>query len=490
MNAEARHIPVASRRRMLMRVLFALDAVMLLLAMWLAAVLRFGTLFPEVSWIERFNEVFYPQLFPLLLVIWLVTFSLNHLYDYPSLFWGSGEFSRIANSVTTGLVVLILATFALRLYGISRAWMLLAWSLAFVFVCLGRLGFRRLIRHLRRVGYLQSRTLIVGDNEEARDLLRRVVNRKESGLVAVGFAGEGAAALRDQGVSWVGPISNVRQAVQNYGAETLVIASSALSHGQIARVLESIRDLPLDIHISSGLFEILTPRVFVKEMGGIPMTTVRGISLTPGKLRTKRAFDFVATSFILVAAGPFLTTIALIVKLSSPGPVLFKQERVGRGGKPFMMYKFRSMQVDCDQSVHRELATAQIAMGVPDVVDEAKDTYKTQDDPRITPIGRWIRKFSIDEMPQLLNVMKGEMSLVGPRPALPYEVEMYEDWMMRRLDAVPGMTGLWQVSGRANLPYNEMVKLDIYYLRNWSLRFDLSIMLRTIPAVLFPRGAY
>jgi len=187
----------------------------------------------------------------------------------------------------------------------------------------------------------------------------------------------------------------------------------------------------------------------------------------------------VASIFVLVGL-PIWLLIMLLIKTSSRGPVFYQQERVGRGGKPFGMYKFRSMVADAEIRI-KELKGANEASG---------PLFKMKDDPRITPIGKWMRKFSVDEFPQLINVLKGEMSLVGPRPPLPREVETYSQHDWRRMEVVPGMTGLWQVSGRSSLTFDEMVRLDLFYIENWSVGLDLSLIARTVPAVLFARGAY
>lgn len=483
-------IPVSTCKKIVMALLLLEDASLMLAAEFLAIYLRFGSLWPSAVSTGQFGELFLPQLVFVLLPAWLIIFALHRLYDFDSLFWGSGELGRVVNAITLGFVATILAGYAMKMEHISRAWMLLAWALAVTFVSGGRLLFRGFLGWLHKKGILTSRTLLVGDNEEAAALLRRVVNTRGSELTAVGYVGETSGALRDSGISYVGPVSRIRQVVESRRIDTLLVASTAFTHREIADLLNKIRGLQVDVHISSGLFEILAPRVFVKEIAGIPMTTVKSISLTRGKLLVKRTSDLMGSVTSITLLSPFLLGVAALIKLTSPGPVLYRQERIGRHGKPFTMYKFRSMAVGCDDSEHKERVAAQIALGDSDEAQEAPDTYKTQTDTRITWVGRWIRKFSIDEFPQLLNVVTGEMSLVGPRPPLKYEVDMYEDWMMGRLEVTPGMTGLWQVSGRANLPYNEMIKLDLYYIQNWSLRFDLSILVRTIPVVLFPRGAY
>jgi lipopolysaccharide/colanic/teichoic acid biosynthesis glycosyltransferase len=195
---------------------------------------------------------------------------------------------------------------------------------------------------------------------------------------------------------------------------------------------------------------------------------------------------------VVVIFAPLFLLIALLIKLFSPGPVLFKQIRAGKDGKPFTFYKFRTMRHDTDDTLHREYAANFIGgkeLRLKDEISERK-IYKMPNDPRVTPIGRILRRTSLDELPQIFNVIKGEMSLVGPRPPIAYELSIYKDWHKRRLKAKPGITGLWQVSGRSSVPFHDMVLLDLYYINRWSLRMDIEILLRTIPVVLLGKGAY
>ncbi len=248
----------------------------------------------------------------------------------------------------------------------------------------------------------------------------------------------------------------------------------------LARIIAELRTTDVDVHVSSGLFEVLSSRVLVSEIAGVPLITIKGISLSRGNLLVKRAFDLVTAGLIVVIGLPLWALIAAGIKLTSDGPVFYGQERVGRRGQRFKMLKFRSMYQDADAR-RDDLAQANEASG---------PLFKIRDDPRVTTIGRWLRKYSLDEFPQLINVLRGEMSLVGPRPPLPVEVGRYsiKDW--RRLEVVPGMTGLWQVSGRSSLTFDEMVSLDLFYIENWSVTLDLTLLVRTVPAVLFARGAY
>lgn len=222
-----------------------------------------------------------------------------------------------------------------------------------------------------------------------------------------------------------------------------------------------------------------TPRITVRERSGCERFL-------------KRFIDLTSSLFVLVVGFPFLFAVALLIKLTSKGPVFFTQERIGKQGGNFTLYKFRTMKTDCDDSLHREFTRSFIQGQLPkSTLDEKESSpYKLKEDPRITAVGNFLRRTSLDEIPQFINVLRGEMSIVGPRPPLAYEYEYYEDWHKLRLTVKPGLTGLWQVSGRSSVPFHEMVMLDLYYIENWSLRLDTRIMLQTIPVMLVGTGGY
>ena len=250
-------------------------------------------------------------------------------------------------------------------------------------------------------------------------------------------------------------------------------------HRKTVRLVADAEHAGVRARVVPDLFQLSLGGVDVEAINGIPLISIKQSALTGFNLVVKRAFD-------LTLGGPMILTVAVLaciaagIKLDSPGPVFFRQERVGKNGKPFTVYKFRSMYEDAE-SGSKNCRAHNEADG---------PIFKMKDDPRRTRVGRFIRKTSLDELPQLINVLRGEMSIVGPRPGLPSEVAQYQEWHRKRLEAQPGITGLWQVSGRSNLTFDEMVMLDIYYAENWSVGMDLRIMLRTVPQVLFGEGAY
>jgi exopolysaccharide biosynthesis polyprenyl glycosylphosphotransferase len=236
----------------------------------------------------------------------------------------------------------------------------------------------------------------------------------------------------------------------------------------------------VEAYVVPDLFLLTKNQMKVQVLNGIPLMSTREISIQGWNLLFKRAFDLVVGAAMGVAVSPLLLLIALAIRFETPGPILFRQTRVGKNGQHFICYKFRSMVANADQ-LRSQIASLNESSG---------PLFKIRKDPRLTRVGRWIRRYSLDELPQLLNVLRGEMSLIGPRPNLPAEVAQYQEWMKKRLLVSPGLTGLWQVSGRSDLMFDEMVLLDLYYVENWSVGLDASILLRSVPAVLRATGAY
>lgn len=242
---------------------------------------------------------------------------------------------------------------------------------------------------------------------------------------------------------------------------------------QCERAQVSVRTVP-------DLFQMSLSHVDIDDLGGIPLIGIKSVSISGWNLALKRAMDVVFASLCLILLSPLMLVIAALIKLDSPGPAVFKQTRIGRGGRPFTVFKFRSMHEGAE--LEKESLT--------DLNEAVGPFFKIKDDPRLTKLGQLLRRSSLDELPQLYNVLRGEMSLIGPRPALPSEVERYQEWHKKRLQTWPGITGLWQVSGRSKLTFDEMALLDIYYVENWSLLLDLQIALKTIPAWVLGTGAY
>jgi exopolysaccharide biosynthesis polyprenyl glycosylphosphotransferase len=384
------------------------------------------------------------------------------------------------------VVVFIVATFALKLPGLSRAWTLMAWGFGILFVVIGRAVVRAAVVAARRRGRLLRPTLIAGFNREAADIIRALRANRSSGLVPVGCLASSHShyPVHDHcgelDVPCLGSVQDIGDVLDRNQIDTVLIASTAYDHDVLARFIDSLRDREVDIQMSSGLLDVTTSRVQIREVSGIPLITLKGVAFSPGKRFAKRTFDLVVGTFFITMGAPLWLLITLAIKLDSRGPVFYRQMRVGRGGRVFDMYKFRSM---CDGADARldELRGRNEATG---------PLFKMRDDPRVTRVGRLLRKTSLDEFPQLLNVLRGDMSLVGPRPLPTGQTVDMTPMQSRRHEVLPGMTGLWQVSGRSTLTFEEMVRLDLLYIENWSVGFDLALLMRTVPAVLRPEGAY
>ncbi len=478
-------VETGTRKHITVVMLIAMDMFMLMVATMSATYISFHNLAATADLENISAHVSYNQIAWVAVLIWLFFLWRDGLYDLDRLFWGSGEFSRVVEALALGVVAFILGTYALHLPGLSRTWTVLAFAFSVVCVSAGRMWVRYILRSLRRRGRLLRRTLIVGSNAEASKIIRLLQSTPETGLVPIGCL-ESARFDRlsldfcGDEVPFLGEAGEVAQVVRELSIDTVIIASSAFDHEIVSQMIGQLRGLDVTTHVSSGLFEILTRRVIVRELAGVPLITIKRVSLSRSNLAAKRAFDlFLATSGVVIGL-PIWLLLAFAIKMESHGPIFYKQTRVGQGGKHFGMYKFRSMCDDADERLS-ELRENNEATG---------PLFKMKNDPRVTRVGRWMRKFSIDEFPQLLNVLRGEMSLVGPRPPLPGETLQYNENHWRRMEVPPGMTGLWQVSGRSSLTFEEMVRLDLYYIENWSVHFDAALIIRTIPAVLFARGAY
>jgi len=477
------------RRRSIVVALVASDVLMLAAATSAASLVRFGRL-THVSAHLNGHIVTFADLSFIIAGIWIVSLYLERLYNLERVFSGTGEYRRVVRGLSLGVVAFIMATYLMRLPGLSRGWTVLAWGFGIVCVVLGRFVVRTTLNRLRAHGFGMRPTLVVGANSEAADIIVHLLKNPAAGYVPIGCLTGPHPLEGDRrrptgldgcgGVPCLGYADDIQRVLDEHFVDTVVIASTAFDHDVLTDIINELRGRDLDIQMSSGLLDVISSRVQVREVSNLPLITIRSVSFSRGKVLVKRIFDLVVGGAMAIVGLPVWALIAACIKLESPGPVFYRQIRVGRDGKPFAMFKFRSM---CDRADARldELSDSNEATG---------PLFKLQNDPRVTRIGKWMRLLSIDEFPQLLNVLRGEMSLVGPRPPLPRETMQYSVYDWRRMEVLPGMTGLWQVSGRSSLSFAEMVRLDLFYIENWSVTFDLALIVRTVPAVLFARGAY
>ncbi|MHB9095790.1 MAG: sugar transferase [Eubacteriales bacterium] len=340
---------------------------------------------------------------------------------------------------------------------------------------------RKIILSLLQRGHLQKNLVIVGAGEIGKMVAAELSGRPELGYRVMGFVDDDPGKLGNaiEGIAVFGPSAEIEDIVKNTAAEEILITIPS-ERELINSVISKVRRHNLQIRIVPEMFNLMTTSVEVGQLGPVPYMRIVKTPMRGAPLVLKRLFDAAVSAAGLIFVSPVLLITSLAIKLDSPGPVIFKQKRVGKNGELFDFYKFRSMVVNAEQ-LRAELAAANEADG---------PVFKIKQDPRITKAGRFIRKYSIDELPQLYNVLKGDMSLVGPRPPLPKEVEEYGNIEWRRMEVIPGITGLWQVSGRSEVSFNKWMELDIYYIENWSFWLDLKIILQTVPVVLTGKGAY
>jgi len=484
---EVHFVSRARRIAYVRALLLASDILALIIATVAATFSRFGEIShaQRISQLGRTYSIQFVGLAAVVVLLCLITMALEHLYELDRVFWGTGEYTRVVRSVSLGVAAFVLLTYLLHFPAISRGWLGLAWLFGMGCTIAGRSLVRASLASSRRKGKLMRPALVVGFNPEAADLMHRLFADTSSGLVPVAYlaSSEVDRAGMDsfEGlVPCIGTAREVARVLDERYIDTVIVTSTAFDPDVLARIIADMRGREIDIQVSSGLLDVTTSRVLVREVSGVPLITIRAVSFTPRQRLIKRSFDLLVGGLVAVVGLPVWLVIAAMIKLESKGPVFYSQTRVGRGGQPFEMMKFRSMSADAHEM--RDALAAQNEASGP--------LFKMQDDPRVTRVGKWLRKFSIDEFPQIINVLRGEMALVGPRPPLPEESEKYTDHHWRRMEVVPGMTGLWQVSGRSRLTFDEMIRLDLFYIENWSVGFDMSIILRTLPAVVLARGSY
>lgn len=460
------------------------DIIMLVLAFQAAYFVRF-----ELN-LQIFNLWVVPSLtfyriFMLCLIpVWLAIFAIKGLYNRAYLLGGTEEYSRLFNGITIGAFVVIIASFVSTELYLARAWLFLSWAFSFLFIGFGRFVLRRLVYYLRGYGYFLSPAVILGANDEGLLLAEQLLQWKTSGFDIKGFIDK---KIKPGTIVWrnlrcLGDLNQIDEVLNTFEIEELILASSAISSRD--KMVEIFKrygvNSKVNVRLSSGLYEIVTTGLTVNQFAYVPLVGVNPVRLTGMDKALKMALDYLITIPGIIAISPLLLLIAIIIRLDSEGPIIHRRRVVGVNGVKFDAFKFRTMHVNGDA----------ILASRPDLQEELATNHKLKDDPRITRVGKYLRKFSLDELPQLFNVLRGEMSLVGPRMITEQEMQKYDKWDLNLLTVRPGMTGLWQVSGRSNISYEERVRLDMYYIRNWAIWLDLQLLMQTIPAVIRSIGAY
>lgn len=399
------------------------------------------------------------------------------------------EMMLVFRASLVGVGILAIVTTFLPVNAPSRLVIVYAWVASMLFLLVGRSMFYAALGRLHGTGWNTRRVLVAGTTPLSKMVLQNLLNKRSQGYQLIGFVQESSLAgplLPGRGdfgrFKCLGRVSDLAEVVTTWKVEEVIVALPATHHSDIAEVCEHCERAGVSVKLVPDLFEMSLSRVYMDNIAGIPLITVRRTRAGRFSLVIKRVMDITVAGLALIVASPILLITAIAIKIDSPGPVLNRQQRVGKGGVPFTFYKFRSMHVDADKQ-RGELAAKQGIVNA--------RIFKDRNDPRRTRVGRVIRPLSIDELPQLFNILRGSMSLVGPRPPLPSEVEHYEPHHMKRLSVIGGLTGMWQISGRSNIEsFEEIVMMDTYYIDNWSLALDLKILLRSILAVVKRTGAY
>jgi exopolysaccharide biosynthesis polyprenyl glycosylphosphotransferase len=462
--------------------LLLLDAAALAAAFALAYVLRFETdLIPIEA--PPHSLDFYSEVVFWAVPVWLGVFAVYRLYDRRTLFAGFSEYGRAMNACTLGALALVVFSFLRVSPAISRGWLLATWVFSILLVYAARFSVRRVVRALRRRGWLTSPTLIVGANAEGIALAETLLADPGSGTRIVGFVDSvlppGTRVVG--GLEVLGAPAQIEALVRGLGVCEIIAATTALTRDQLLDLYwRHGQDDSVELHLSSGLFEILTTSVCVREISRVPLVTPQRVRITGADAVLKTALDYVVAAVALLVLAPLLLLIAVLIRLDSPGPALHRRRVLGVSGRAFDAYKFRTMVVNANE-VLAQSPTLRAAF---------EHGYKLKVDPRITRVGHVLRRTSLDELPQLINVLRGEMSLVGPRMIAPEEARRYGKWQRNLLTVKPGITGPWQVAGRGDLSYDQRVALSMQYIRDYTFWLDLAIILRTVRIVLKGQGAY
>ena len=468
-----RRTAVIRRRGWLVRRALVFADVIGLLVAFLAAELIVG---PG----ERINAVNEIIVFLFTIPGWVLGAKLYGLYDHDEERTNHStvdEFLGVFHLVTVGTWIFYIGSWLTALADPSLEKLVVFWGLGIGAIGLGRAAARSFCRH--RITYLQN-TVILGAGEVGQLVARKLLQHPEYGVNLVGFVDALPKEQREDlgQMTILGSSDKLPAIVRLFDVERVIVAFSNETHEETLSLIRSLKDLDVQVDIVPRLFEIVGPGVGIHTVEGLPLVGLRPLRLTRSSRLLKRSLDLLVSTVGLLLLAPFFLLFALLIKRDSPGPVFFRQERMGAGDKTFRIFKFRTMVADADE---RKAEYAHLNRHAGNGGDSRM--FKIPNDPRVSRFGRFLRRYSLDELPQLLNVFKGEMSLVGPRPLILDEHSHVDDWARKRLDLRPGITGLWQVLGRSEIPFGEMTQLDYLYVTNWSLSTDVSLIVRTLPAV-------
>ncbi len=459
------------------RRLVTLDATILVLASLIAVVARFGVHAPSTD----VRGVPYLLGSLALVPVWIATLTLSRCYETRFLGSGSEEFKRVASASFRVLAWVVFGLFMTKTDA-SRGFLALVLPAGLCGVVAGRYGARLWLHAQRRRGQCMHKVVVVGPAAQALEMTTTLQSQPLSGLAVVGACVTADPDLFAQVtlIPVLGTLVDVLPELERLGADTVVVTKGpGITSEELRQLSYELEGTGVDLLVSPALTNVTGSRIHWRTAPGLALVHVDEPELDGSRRLIKATFDRVMATIGLLLISPGLLALAIAIRVTSPGPVFFTQERIGEGGEPFRIWKFRTMYADAEarRASLEHLSTNAIY-------------FKVLDDPRVTPVGRFLRKYSLDELPQLINVLLGNMSMVGPRPQVQSEVDAYEGHIHRRLLVKPGMTGLWQVSGRNDLGIEDAVRLDLHYVENWSLGLDIAVLFKTVLAVLRPAGAY
>lgn len=470
----------ASIRGRMARVI-AVTALLDLVTMSLAAVAAIGVKFGYGTWpptgIEWRTGV--PLIdFGWIVPVWMLSLALADAYSRRQFAQGTDEFKCVLRGSVMAAGAIAMLAYLIN-YDMSRGYFAIAWSLGTAGLLLERFAVRAVVTRLRVKSQLLHRVVVVGDAQSVAELHSALARQPELGYGVVGACVPDSSA--DLPVPVLGNPEHAARLCREHEADTLLIASGSYgSSVDLRQVGWDLEGTDIDLIVVPNLIDVAGPRIHMRPVAGLPFLHVEPPQVARAMRWGKAAFDRIGSLALIFALLPVLVAVALAIKFDDRGPLFYRHRRIGLNGQEFGVWKFRSMSVDADRA-HAALLDSHGADAL---------LFKLTDDPRVTRVGSYLRRYSLDELPQLLNVLAGQMSLVGPRPQVAAEVASYTDSMHHRLKVRPGLTGLWQVSGRSNLSQPESARLDLYYVENWTMAGDLAILARTVRAVLKHEGAY
>ncbi|MFD5224629.1 sugar transferase [Microbacterium sp. NPDC058342] len=471
-------------RRIHARRLAVTDTIVVIVAVFGAHFLRFGLNDGQLAVGDQVLdfEIGYFITSSLFVIGWLFSLQLFGTRDTAVLDGGASEYRRLVDATMRVFGVLAILALVLQIQ-FGRVYLLIALPGGLLILIVTRWAWRRWLRRQRQAGRFLQRAIVIGDREKATHIADKIIREPQSGIRIIGaVTTHGGQEPILEEVPVLGDFSDVLEIIDSHNVDSVILSTSdAITPRRTRKFGWALDQKRIDLIVAPALTDIAGPRIHTRPVAGLPLIHVEYPRFEGRQRVAKRTFDIIGSLGLIALFSPVMIIVALAVKLTSRGPVFYAQERIGLHGKPFRMFKFRSMVVGADD----QLKSLLDQQGTSD-----QPLFKVNDDPRITRVGRFIRRYSLDELPQFFNALIGTMSLVGPRPQREAEVALYDDDAHRRLFMKPGITGLWQVSGRSDLSWDDAIRLDLYYVENWSVTTDVVVVARTLGAIIKPSGAH